>query len=346
MELGYRDDNPAAEISTRVSGYSAKPRERVLTDTEITMVMQSVHDNAPMLRFLLLTGLRIGEAQNGHLDGDYWIVPAEYSKNGRAHWAYLTKTARAQLPLPKCSATNIQSWLKRRCGKFGIDPAFTPHDARRTFSTRLHDAGVPPHVVEKCLNHTMQGVMAAYNQAEYRGERIAAYERMESLVLDVFRRGWLMAKTFLMQLVTGYRRNDRSAYEFNGNTLHVWRAIDYCTRRDLELPAWVRSYLQESARGLLTLDVPDPKKAPQQIAAAIGLRGKYFKMLRDFNKRVNASLLVGMLLDANPDRNITDIYGEVAEAFCVEECTVRDWCNARGEPCGLRNNTLFLSGSV
>jgi len=187
--LGCRDDNPASEISTRVSGYSAKPRKRVLSDTEITMVMRSVHDNAPMLRFLLLTGLRISEAQQGHLDGDYWTVPAELSKNGRAHWVWLTETAKRLLPLPKCTPTNIQAWLKRRCAKFDIEPAFTPHDLRRTFATRLHDASVPPHVLEKCLNHTMQGVMATYNQAEYRGERIAAYERMEALVLDVFRRG-------------------------------------------------------------------------------------------------------------------------------------------------------------
>jgi hypothetical protein len=51
---------------------------------------------------------------------------------------------------------------------------FTPHDLRRTFSSRMADLGVAPHVVEKCLDHLMTGTMAVYNRASYFPERKAA----------------------------------------------------------------------------------------------------------------------------------------------------------------------------
>jgi integrase len=72
----------------------------------------------------------------------------------------------------------VQSWLRRWCEREKIAaPAFTPHDLRRTAATRLNTLGVMPHVVEKILNHTMQGVMATYNRAEYERERIDAMQR-------------------------------------------------------------------------------------------------------------------------------------------------------------------------
>jgi integrase len=49
---------------------------------------------------------------------------------------------------------------------------WTVHDIRRTFSTRLHDLGVAPHVVEQILNH--QGhrgqVGSVYNKSRYERE--------------------------------------------------------------------------------------------------------------------------------------------------------------------------------
>lgn len=34
-----------------------------------------------------------------------------------------------------------------------------------------------PHVVEKALNHTMEGVMAIYNRADYEPERVNAMQQ-------------------------------------------------------------------------------------------------------------------------------------------------------------------------
>lgn len=184
-ELGYIDDNPMLDVSRRVSGYQPTARDRVLTDDEIRWLWNLDHDNAKVLRFLVLTGLRISEAQNGFIDVDRWIVPAELSKNGRPYWVFLTKTARAQLPLPRCTTTNIQSWLKRRLTKDGYttEKRFTPHDLRRTAATRMADNGVEPFIVERALNHTLEGVMAVYNRAEYAEERIKAVKVLKKAIL-------------------------------------------------------------------------------------------------------------------------------------------------------------------
>ena len=63
-----------------------------------------------------------------------------------------------------------QKWLKVNAG------GWTAHDLRRTFSTRNNERGVAPYVVEKMLNHTFDGAMAAYNHATYAAERRQALE--------------------------------------------------------------------------------------------------------------------------------------------------------------------------
>jgi hypothetical protein len=107
FEAGKIAINPMAGISSKASGYKQVDRERVLSDEEIRSLWswknndkgwQKTTENAKLIKFLLLTGLRISEAQGGYVDG---------SKNGKSHWVYLTKLALEQLPLPNCTPTNI-----------------------------------------------------------------------------------------------------------------------------------------------------------------------------------------------------------------------------------------------
>ena len=64
----------------------------------------------------------------------------------------------------------MQGWLTDNAD------GWTAHDLRRTFSTRNHEMGVPPYVVEKMLNHTFDGMMSVYNHATYDAERRKALE--------------------------------------------------------------------------------------------------------------------------------------------------------------------------
>jgi integrase len=58
-------------------------------------------------------------------------------------------------------------------------PDWRLHDLRRTATTGMARLNIPPHVVEKLLNHssgTIRGVAAVYNRFEYLEERRAALE--------------------------------------------------------------------------------------------------------------------------------------------------------------------------
>lgn len=193
VELGIRDANPMNDVTRRIAGYKPKATERVLTDEEIRAMWswknpkqgwQKTEQNLRVAKFLLLTGLRISEAQKGYQDGDKWIVPQAISKNKKPHWVFLTETAKAQLPLPKCTSTNIQAWLRRKLDAEEIE-RFTPHDLRRTAATRMADNGIEPFIVERVLNHTLEGVMAVYNRAEYESERIEAAKVLEKVILEI-----------------------------------------------------------------------------------------------------------------------------------------------------------------
>jgi integrase len=188
-DAGYIDASPIEGLSPDLVGGPESSRERVLTDAEIRALWHAESQHAPLLRFLLVTGQRIGEAQRAdwsHVRGDRWIIPAEHAKNKRAHWCALTRQALRILATVKsdrelvfgtATDTGVQAWLRRWCEREKISPAFRPHDLRRTCATRLADLGVMPHVIEKILNHTMLGVMATYNRSEYEAERVEAMQR-------------------------------------------------------------------------------------------------------------------------------------------------------------------------
>ncbi|MGO9991223.1 MAG: tyrosine-type recombinase/integrase [Steroidobacteraceae bacterium] len=185
---GYIPENPLDKLTAKSIGGKEKPRERVLTDEEIKKVWYADTNHTALLRFLLLTGQRIGEAQRAtwahfDLNKSRWSIPAEHSKNKAPHWVALSPAAKAIIEAqPKGRATvfgmtndtAVQASLRRWCEREGIDPAFTPHDLRRTFSTRCNEIGIPMHVVEKILNHALLGVLGIYNRAEHAEARETA----------------------------------------------------------------------------------------------------------------------------------------------------------------------------
>lgn len=216
VERGYIDDNPAAAITRRSVGGTEQARDRNLSFSEIKALLLAfplrelgastathavdVHEITKLtLLFLLVTGQRSGEAQSlewAEVDEKLgiWTIPAEKSKNGRSHNVPLTPLALNILrlardwggsdkycfpsprdPNKQMDSKSIARAVKRHLPNIGV-ASFTPHDLRRTFVTRLSDLGVAPHVIEKCVNHSLGGVMAVYNRGEYWPERQQAFE--------------------------------------------------------------------------------------------------------------------------------------------------------------------------
>jgi integrase len=172
VTVGWLEQSPAEQLTAKaVAGPAAASRSRVLSDDELRVVLTMDAAPGPVLRFLLATGLRIGEAYAGHREGQYWVVQAASSKNKVAHRVWLSELALAQFEQhPWAGRAVVQAWATAHAG------GWTAHDLRRTFSTRINGMGAAPHVVEKLLNHTLPGVMATYNRAEYLPERQEALE--------------------------------------------------------------------------------------------------------------------------------------------------------------------------
>jgi integrase len=180
---GWIKLSPAAQLTAAVVGPPGAPRTRVLSDDDIRFVMTTDIRQGALLRFLLATGLRIGEAYKGHREGQYWVVPSEFSKNRREHRVWLSDVALTQLDRHpwEASRDDVQHWLPANSG------GWCAHDLRRTFSTRNNGMRVPPYVVEKMLNHVFDGVMAVYNHADYDAERRQALEAWSTWLTNLVR---------------------------------------------------------------------------------------------------------------------------------------------------------------
>ncbi len=63
--------------------------------------------------------------------------------------------------------------------------AFSPHDLRRTMRSGLSKLRIPPHVAERCLNHSLGRIVETYDQHDYLDERREAVQKWADQV-DVY----------------------------------------------------------------------------------------------------------------------------------------------------------------
>jgi integrase len=186
VAFGFLDRSPVADVQASAFGVKEEARERVLTDDEIRALWHAPDlPHRALLRFLLLTGLRIGEAQAARrdwLDDSGWLhLPAHVVKNNKPHDASISPLARKQIEAAATPAlfrvvspTAVQTALRRWQDRHGLESRWTPHDLRRTFASRLGDLKVPVHIVAKSLGHTLVGggeSTSVYLRSEWLEER-------------------------------------------------------------------------------------------------------------------------------------------------------------------------------
>lgn len=194
------DSNPV----TFTLRHSEKARERTLSDDELRAIWAATEgdgDYARIVRLCILTGCRreeIGGLRWEEVLTDRLLIRADRMKAGTAHEVPLLPTIAAALPERTEGAegsvfgrrgTGFSGWSNSKAvfdAKLSMKmPRWTLHDLRRTFSTRLHDAGVEPLVVEALLAHKQQGVAAVYNRASFRKAKRSALIRWHRMLISI-----------------------------------------------------------------------------------------------------------------------------------------------------------------
>jgi len=207
MKEGLCEANPVTATNDPHEG--VLPRDRVLNDSELAIVWRACGDDdtGRITRLLLLTGCRreeIGGLKWSEINFDTGLLtlPGERTKNRRT----------LELPLPAV-AVELLAAVPRQdrefvfgrhdrgfsgwsAAKLRLDsrivlmtgkslPAWTFHDARRTYRTGLGRLGVPPHVAELAINHAKGGLQAIYDKHRYLPEIKSALALWGAHVLAV-----------------------------------------------------------------------------------------------------------------------------------------------------------------
>lgn len=193
--------NPAQRVKRPAK---EKSRDRVLKEEEIRLLWRALEEENPVVagtfKLRLLTaqrGIEVFSMRWSDIDGEWWTIPAEVSKNGLPHRVPLSPQALSVLeqlrPLtgksewvfdspkkPGSSIVAVRKATLRIASNAGVE--FTAHDLRRTAATHMASMGVSRLTISKILNHVERGVTAIYDRASYDTEKRRALLRWAARV--------------------------------------------------------------------------------------------------------------------------------------------------------------------
>ena len=214
------DINPAVGISHKaISGVAGRAGSTriMLNDDEIKALLTALGKANRTVEFvtriLLSTAVRIQAlmlAEWAHVDFEKktWLIPPGDGRKsirefvvplteqvigyfqelkkiaGRSDYVVpvIKKRKEGDYPMQPGSVNHA---LERVCADLGDKiRAFSPHDLRSTARSHLGALGVPVAIAERCLNHTLGGLIAVYDQHDYLVERRKALEQW-STKLDI-----------------------------------------------------------------------------------------------------------------------------------------------------------------
>jgi len=208
------DADPCAHITAKAIIDKAPPRRaRInLSDDELRALLPALptlgRSNELLIKILLATGTRIGElvlAEWPEIDFEQqlWTIPPEHIKfgmqTGRSFVVPLTPQVCGwfmELKALAFESLYVMPIRTRFDGREGdahmtettVNAAlnvlyksmggqcrrFTPHDLRSTARSHLSELGVNTLVAERCLNHSLGGLVAVYDQHDFIKERRSA----------------------------------------------------------------------------------------------------------------------------------------------------------------------------
>ena len=211
--------NPCVGLSAfAIVGRPEAARQRLkLTEAELRVLLPELHtigrENELAVLILLSTCVRIGElarAEWAHvnLEAGEWLVPDSNSKTGSGFTVPLvpavvelfkelhTLACGSRFVMPARQQRRVRThgrempyeqralnaMLHKLTDRLEGARRFTPHDLRSTARSHLAALGVSVLVAERCLNHTLGGLVAVYDQHDYMTERRAALEKLSEFI--------------------------------------------------------------------------------------------------------------------------------------------------------------------
>jgi integrase len=214
--LGMVDKNPADGIKLKHAGGKEKPRERALSQKEITKLFKVMREagtsftreNELAVKLLLALAPRKMELFGSpwaefDLDAGLWRIPASRVKTDKSR----------ELPLPAAVIGWLNELKVRACGSAYVFPArrtgirfehvspdtlnaalhglehgleaFTVHDLRRTSRSLMADIGIAFDVAEKILGHKLPGTAAIYDRGSSQERQRSALEKLAALIVEL-----------------------------------------------------------------------------------------------------------------------------------------------------------------
>jgi integrase len=202
MGAGQCQANPVIGTNKPKGG---KQEKRVLSGDEIVAIWKACGDDdyGRCIKLLILTGCRrleIGGMRWKEIADEMFTLPAERSKNHRAHSLPMLPMMRAVLPPRVVGPDHLfgtkSGFVAWSASKAALDarlpdlPDWTVHDIRRSVATHMAtDLSIAPHIIEAILNHQSghkAGVAGIYIRSTYPRDvklaLIAWHEHLQALI--------------------------------------------------------------------------------------------------------------------------------------------------------------------
>jgi len=194
--------NPCASLKISALIGQTRPTRQciMLSEDEVKVVLLNASalgiENALMLKILLATCTRKGELIRAKwadvdLENGIWHIPTENAKNSKAFDIPLAPTVAGWfkelkvlagksafvLPARKNGYTKKSETISRSTLNAALDRIdlgarkFSPHDLRSTARSYLVKQGMSLVAAERCLNHSLGGLVEVYDRYDYFDER-------------------------------------------------------------------------------------------------------------------------------------------------------------------------------
>lgn len=175
-------------------------RERVLSDSEIPLFWPLMNT---ALKVILLTGQRPGEVTHmrwEHMEAGWWTLHGKPqdgwpgTKNGVTHVVWLAKPVQHLLEeldgedasgpvFPRLGSLDAE--MRTICKTLGVNSKVTPHDLRRTFSSKVTGLGFGRDAMNRITNHRDGGIADGYDRHRYQDENRKIMETVAAHIMSL-----------------------------------------------------------------------------------------------------------------------------------------------------------------